>query len=494
MASKKSGRLSFSSGPKPVPVSHLRPGMKVERPLYHETATPIFSRGEEVCPEHLRALKKSGVEELYECRDEDDLRVLAAATTKRPVSLAELSVGVPLPFNLYDGANRFLLRKGRVLQPEHRRKMQEQEHVEIYADEEERLRECSRYGLELLKAYADRMERGFKGNALRPKTGRSLLPEVFARLPKKRGAAALKGRRAAADNGAAATADVLDALQRGRTVDAANVAKIVGEATETVWNDAALALNLTQLKDGEPGEFVHHAYNVAVLAVGVGLAQGYDEKTLRELGLAALLHEVGMLLVPREIIAKKEPLTTEEREAVKRHPLYAMDALSKVRGIPDSSALTVYQEHERPDRGGYPNRRPASLTHDFAKIVSVCDVYEALTAPRCYRNRATPYGALEEMVNLAAKLQLDPVALRGLLKTVGLFPIGSWVQLSTGAYAKVIAGNAECYDQPTVRTLYSAAGKPLPAPAEIDLGAVPEITVAAVPSPELFPDDLLLGF
>jgi HD-GYP domain-containing protein (c-di-GMP phosphodiesterase class II) len=153
-------------------------------------------------------------------------------------------------------------------------------------------------------------------------------------------------------------------------------------------------------------------------------------------------------------LEKSEALTDEERQQINAHPFFALEHLDRVRGLDEKIVLAVYQEHESPDRQGYPNKRPAFLIHDYAKIIAICDSYDAMTAARPYRTPLTPYRAVEELVQLAAKLRYDPRIMRAFLRLIGLFPIGSWVKLSNGEYARVIGGNYDTYDRPQICTMF----------------------------------------
>lgn len=490
----KSKRNAPVTGPRVVGVSRLQPGMRVEHPLYHRTGTLVVGRGAELKAEHLRALETARIREVYECRTEQDLQVLVSSTGKRAVSLNQVTVGLPTQFNIYDSAKRFLLRKGGILQPRQYRRMVEQGVKQVFVDEEAHRREYARYCLELTKVRAEVLERGAAADGLRVRRGRSRTAELFARRLTERTAAARQASLSTAEEGTAAVGEVLTTLQQEQSVSGEAVYRIVNRQARFLLDDVDLALNVAHLKDEFLGEVLRHAYNTALLAMGVGLTLGYEENELRDLGAAAVLHEVGMLRVPRRITTKRGPLTLGEMELVRRHPVYAVEMLANVQGIPARTALTVYQEHERPDRSGYPNRRPPALVHDFAKIVAVCDSYEALTAPRGHRGSATPYEALEMMVKAAAKLQFDPVVFRALLQTVGLFPVGSWVRLSSGETAKVIGNNAERYDRPVLCKLFAADETPLAAPQRLDLSRTPRVKIVAALPNGRFPGEVTIGF
>lgn len=468
------GRLVF--------VSKLQPGRRVEFSLYHEAAVPLLQQGEVITEGRLQALRAAGIKELFECRSEDELQALAASTRKKSLPLESVPVGVPVPHNIYDPAGRFLLRRGRFLARAQYERMAAAGITHVFIDEEKRLREINRYDLELAKLRAENIEKALlRETELRVKNGACRLGELFRKQPRAPRPPQQVEKLVSRRNDCAGQAkELLNSLRKGRTVGAEAVERTVEILKEELQDDISLLLSLTGVKDTVSGEFESHSVNVAVLAMGVGFSLGYEEEHLRELGVAALLHEVGMMRLPKNLLEKQTKLTGEERQQINNHPFFALEYLRRASGLKERTALVVYQEHEAPNRKGYPNQRPAVLIHDFAKIIAICDAYEAITAPRPYRASAPPYRAMEQLVRAASKLHYDPSVMRAFLKLVGLFPVGSGVRLSSGECAKVIGGNSERYDRPLVNVLKDQTGKPLPKTKILDLSTEPNLKVAGV--------------
>lgn len=503
-------KTKMTSGVLAVPVKKLYPGMTARQRLFHATATPLVEQGEVITEDHLRALNAAGVKELYECEVEGDLQALAASTKKRSLPLAVVPVGTPVPYNIYDDQDRFLLRKGRKLSKEQLDRMLEAHIEHVYIDERTNLREIRLFDVELIKSRANRMEEKLQREGLRVEADKSVLAELFKKRPQApRPGGHIERLERERREQELMTQDLLDTLEQGGIASDEVAEKVVKNIVRGLFRDVDLVLNFTGVeKDGEPADFRRHSLNVAALSVGVGLSLGYNEQRLVELGKAALLHEVGMLRVPRHIVEKNDKLDDEELQEIQAHPVFALEYLNRVRGLEESVVLAVYQEHESPDRTGYPNRRPAYLIHDFAKIIAVCDSYDAMTSPRPYRTLVQPYQAMAELIQAAAKLRYDPRVMRAFLRLLGLFPIGSWVKLSTGEFAKVIGGNYDRYDRPQVAALFSETPAketqstedalkqnpvPLASPKVMNLGDATDVKIEDAPAGS-FPVSFNEGF
>jgi HD-GYP domain-containing protein (c-di-GMP phosphodiesterase class II) len=477
-----SSRHRTSAALKRISVKQLYAGQITVFPLYHETASPIFNAGEKITQSHIQALIASGIKELFECKGEEELQTLAAMTKKRPFPLQSVPVGTPTPHNIYDGSNRFLLRKGRILASQQYDRMVASNMEYVYIDEEARLREINRFSVEMTKTQAESLEKKFQDpEELHVKIGSSILTNLFRKRPQApRPPNFAEDRKKARETQVDSTRELLQSLRKGESITADAAEDVVKSLSEEMFSDVDMVANFANTKDATIGDYRHHSLNVATLALGVGLSLGYNERDLRDLGTAALIHEVGMLRVPKDLLGKKDALSEDERESIQNHPVLSLEYLERVRGIRERVALVVYQEHESPDRSGYPNKRPGFLIHDFAKIISICDAYEAMTAPRPYRDPIQPYHVVEQLVYAASKLRYDPKITRAFLCLIGLFPIGSWVKMSSGECAKVIGGNSVKYDKPLVNILYDAEEQPLEKPRVVNLEQQSDLKVVGI--------------
>lgn len=227
-----------------------------------------------------------------------------------------------------------------------------------------------------------------------------------------------------------------------------------------------------------------HSLHVAMLSLAMGARAGLGEEAMNCLGLGALLHDIGMLRVPKSIWNSKQPLTAQQQITVMAHPIYTVEMISQLDSIPSEVRYVAYHVHERGNSQGYPRRIPGDLIHPLAKIVSAADQYVALLSDRPYRSAIQPYKAVESMVKSVGQGRIDADSVRLLLQTVSLYPVGSYVILSNGQLAKVLRTNSWRYDRPIVRT-WPQRTEPTDDSGDIlNLVEEPTLTVKeAVPSP-----------
>ncbi|WP_027415265.1 HD-GYP domain-containing protein [Aneurinibacillus terranovensis] len=211
-----------------------------------------------------------------------------------------------------------------------------------------------------------------------------------------------------------------------------------------------------------------HSFNVAIYATALGIEQGLTDKELRELGLGALLHDIGKMMIPGEILYKPGKVTDEEYEVIKKHAEYGFDILRNQEGVPLLSAHCAFQHHERMDGSGYPRGLKSNEIHHFAKIMGVCDVFDALTTHRVYRKAMLPHEAMEILYGESNK-HFEEKYVLGFRKTVALYPIGLTVRLSTGEFGVVVDYNRQIPARPVVRILKNPDGSDVEAFYEIDL-------------------------
>ncbi len=194
-----------------------------------------------------------------------------------------------------------------------------------------------------------------------------------------------------------------------------------------------------------------HSQHAAMLSIAVGSMLGLDETSLTELATGCLIHDVGMLAIPPALIEANRMLNEAEYAEVTKHPFTTFSLLEKhLDTVPVASRMVAYQMHERSNGSGYPRQRRGAGIHPLARIAAVTDSYTALVAQRPHRRGMLPYYAIETMVRDAGRGLYDIRVVRALLETVGLFPIGSYVELSNGYVARVIRGNGAKYAQPVV--------------------------------------------
>ncbi len=200
-----------------------------------------------------------------------------------------------------------------------------------------------------------------------------------------------------------------------------------------------------------PGRYPFgHSVQVANLAMAVGVVLEMDEKSLVEMGLGCMLHDLGMLKIAPDLFNSERPLDLIEKLDITKHPSMTFDLIEKIKEIPAGSRMVAYQMHERLDGTGYPRRRTAPQIHPFAKVAMAADNFVAMTSPRPHRPSVAPYCTMMELLEAAHWGKLDHRVVRGLLHTVSLFPLGSLVELSDQRVARVVRSNREFFTRPVV--------------------------------------------
>jgi HD-GYP domain-containing protein (c-di-GMP phosphodiesterase class II) len=321
------------------------------------------------------------------------------------------------------------------------------------------------------------------------RVGDPLLGELKSHDPlEARSAQAREGFLALFDAAVGETALLFSAFQGNKEADPAIVGKLAREAVGGLVQDHDLLVNLHNLQT-DYNYLLGHSVGVAVLAVAAAAAHGYNRRLVLEMGYAAYLHDIGMLRIPPEVVGKPGRLSPLEMMEVRRHPVYGLDMLQKLvgrrSGLPAAVPVVAYQSHERENSSGYPKGRGSRLIHDFAKLLAVCDVYQAMISRRPWREPLLPYLAMEQLVLMGGRRDLAPEVVRSLLSFLSLFPVGSWVELSDGALARVVGATGEGrYTRPVVCMLYRD-GRPLDKPVRVNLADNPDLEIARpAPAPE----------
>lgn len=218
-----------------------------------------------------------------------------------------------------------------------------------------------------------------------------------------------------------------------------------------------------------------HSLNVTLYSLAIGVELNLDEKQLEMLGMGAILHDVGKMLIPSEILGKPGKLTEEEYEMIKKHPEYGFQLLKKIHTLSLHVAHCAYQHHERLDGSGYPRGLIGDEIHDLGKIISVADVFDAVTSNRVYRSAMLPHEGLEILyAGAGAKFEIPIV--EAFRRAVAIYPNGLSVVLSDGRKGVVASQNIGIGDRPIIRIL-EEVGQPLKETYDVDLKEIPQLMI-----------------
>lgn len=242
---------------------------------------------------------------------------------------------------------------------------------------------------------------------------------------------------------------------------------IVNNVTgELMSNNKAVSL-LSSVKAYEDSIF-NHSLNVMIYSLQVAINKGYSERELELLGLGALLHDVGKLMVPVEILNKESKLSDDEFDSIKDHAEIGFNILRKNYDVPLLVSHCAYQHHERIDGRGYPRQLKNNEIHDFAKIMAVADVFDAVTSDRVYRKAMLPHEGME-LIYSGYGTQFDTEVVDLFKKSTVIYPLGMGVKLSNGYSGVVVKYDLNFTGRPIVRLLKDKLGNDLDGSKEIDM-------------------------
>jgi HD-GYP domain-containing protein (c-di-GMP phosphodiesterase class II) len=268
--------------------------------------------------------------------------------------------------------------------------------------------------------------------------------------------------------GVAVTKDVISGVRLGRATGLKRVKRAVQMVVDQVLNNEISMVGLTTIREYDEYTFTH-SVNVCIFSIALGKKLGFSRVQLCDLGMAALLHDVGKARVPSEVLNKAGKLDEQEWKVIQAHPWYGALTLFSMRGyeeIPYRSILVAHEHHMKTDLTGYPKViRPRKLGI-FSRIVSVADGFDAATTRRVYQSvPIEPDQVLREMWENPNR-GYDRVLVKALINLIGVYPIGTCVILDTFEVGVVAAPNpdGEQLKRPLVRIALDADGGPVPPP------------------------------
>ncbi|MBN1306882.1 MAG: HD domain-containing protein [Chitinispirillaceae bacterium] len=289
---------------------------------------------------------------------------------------------------------------------------------------------------------------------------------------------------------------ILNRLVGGMTVDTGMLRSLVERFIEPFLNDRNILLSIASQKVDCHDPLYRHVLNVCLLSMNIAAAAGYGEEQVILIGMGALLHDIGMLLVPQSIRFKEGRLNEEEWFEIRKHPLFGLHIIDRTLHIPDAAKYITYQIHERENGRGYPKQRSGRFIHNFAKIAQVADIFDAVSSPRPYRPAYTPYKGIEMLIKMGKQKLISETFVNTMLMSVSLFPVGSMVELSDGRIAQVIAANEYHLARPLVSVVAERNGVLLDQSHTYTLDLAVDTTIQAIKSLpfDAMVDDALYGF
>jgi HD-GYP domain-containing protein (c-di-GMP phosphodiesterase class II) len=244
---------------------------------------------------------------------------------------------------------------------------------------------------------------------------------------------------------------ILESFKSGREIDMSQAREVINECVDSIFNnkDSLLWFTLIKNRDLYTSE---HCLNVAILSIAFGRYLGHSEQTLKTIGLCGLLHDVGKIKIPLEVLNKEGSFTQEEFEIMKQHPILGRDYLVKQGHIIAEAIDTAYCHHEKIDGSGYPEGLKGPQIPYYAKLVAITDAYDAITSDRVYQHVRTTLQA-QKILYEAAGSHFDETLVKAFIQWLGIYPPGSIVEMTNGEAGIVLSVNPKIKLKPRVLLL-----------------------------------------
>ncbi|MCX5855652.1 MAG: HD domain-containing protein [Deltaproteobacteria bacterium] len=231
---------------------------------------------------------------------------------------------------------------------------------------------------------------------------------------------------------------------------------------------------------------ISHPVNVMIYALKMGIRLGYSRVKLNELALASLLYDVGMFMIPDSVITKKDPFSESELSLIKRHPEMGKNILYVFKDDCPWLYRTAHEHHERENGQGYPQGLKGDDIDEYAKIVGICDSYEAMTHDRPHKKAIMQFASVRELVETKNQMFSHKI-LKEFLEEISLYPIGSYVKLNNKAIGRVIATNADQPLKPIISILFDGHGDRITDDRTINLKENPVLVITGGAQENEFP-------
>lgn len=260
---------------------------------------------------------------------------------------------------------------------------------------------------------------------------------------------------------------LMEDARLGRQIDLERANPVVGELVESIFRNQDALLGLTRIRHMDRYTF-EHSVNVSVLMVSFARSLDLDRRLVHDIGLGALLHDIGKTRVPTEILNKPGRLTEEEFAVMRGHAAYGRALLSGIAGITPTALAVAAEHHERIDGSGYPDGKAGAAISRYGQMAAIVDVYDAITSDRVYHKGMAPPQALRKLLEWSDR-HFDPPLVQSFIRCVGIYPVGTLVRLTSGRLGLVIKSSQDALLQPVVRVFMDARWRAYLTPEDVDL-------------------------
>ncbi len=261
--------------------------------------------------------------------------------------------------------------------------------------------------------------------------------------------------------------NIMEEVRFGKQIETEKVERVVDKMVDSIFRNQNALISLGRIKQADEYTYMH-SMSVCVLMISFGKYLGFDSKQLREVGVGAMLHDIGKMKVPQEILSKRTRLSDNEYEKMKEHVEHSRVLLEQTHGIAGISILLAYQHHERVDGTGYPKGLKGDEITKYGQAAAIADVYDAMTSRRCYQHKFHPTEVLKKLFEWS-KFHYNRDFVEHFIRCVGIYPVGTLVRLENGLLGVVLDHSEKSLLNPVVSVVYDSKKERHITPYDIDL-------------------------
>ncbi len=262
---------------------------------------------------------------------------------------------------------------------------------------------------------------------------------------------------------------MMEDVRLGRQIQFERMEPVVARITDSITRNQGALLSLMRLKERDTYTF-QHSMSVATLMVAFARSLELPEKVVHAAGMGGMVHDIGKMRIPDEVLNKPGRLSDEEFHVMRSHVVLGLEILERTPGVTSEAYEISGQHHERYSGQGYPDGLHGYEIHQLGRMAAIVDTYDAMTANRVYQSGTEPTIVLRKLFEWR-KEHFDPGLIQAFIQSVGIYPTGSLVRLDSGRLAVVLEQNPEKSLHPRLKLVFDTLRrKPIPA-AELDLAA-----------------------
>ena len=261
--------------------------------------------------------------------------------------------------------------------------------------------------------------------------------------------------------------NIMEDVRMGRSIESERVKRVVNVMVDSILRNQDALVSLTQVKNYDEYTFLH-SLDVCILALSMARHMNLSRDEMMQIGIGALLHDVGKMRISPSILKKPATLSESEWVEMKKHPIYSQEIMEASHDIPDKSKELALQHHERYNGTGYPFGLKAENIGVFGQIVGVIDFYDAVTTDRPYQKAIQPHEAIRHIYE-KGHMEFDRLLVERFIQCIGIYPFGTLVLLDTEEMAVVCGTRGEALLRPQVLVIYRNSKTLYPEPFTVDL-------------------------